>query len=130
MPRPTWLRQRAELLVAELDSLGLETTAFEAEEYVAHRLSAVAAQMRISEVSARRYVGDAQVQDVAREVAFRLVDERPGANALDMERDTRVAVRVLGHTIAGLAESGQVHLLAEDGFEAAKRARRSYVPGL
>ncbi len=81
--RTTWLQVHADQLLDALGEFGLSLPRQAAAGLLQDRVRAVAAQMRITEQSARRYFTDDTVQSMAREIAVSLVEERPGSAPLE-----------------------------------------------
>src|SRR2546430_17225125 len=77
-PRSTWLQVHADQLVDALGTFGLSLPQPTAAGLLQDRVRAVAAQLRITEQSARRYFTDDTVQEIAREVPAGPATERPG----------------------------------------------------
>jgi hypothetical protein len=76
-----------------------------AGELIQGRVTQVAGQMGITPATARRYLTDEAVRDLARTLVATVADEAPGADVLASPRTAAVPVPVLGRCIAGLAEA-------------------------
>jgi hypothetical protein len=87
-------------------------------ELVRQRLAAVATGLRISEQSARRYVDEESLRDLARQAALELAVEQPGADLHAQPRTIPVPLGTLGRTIAALAEAGHVRVTNADAVGA------------
>jgi len=74
----------------------------------------VAAHLRVTPATARRYLTDEAVRDLARMMAVTVADEAPGADVLAAPRTAAVPVPVLGRCIAGLAEAIVLRLAERD----------------
>jgi hypothetical protein len=117
-PRSTWLQVRAGLLLDALGEFGLSLPQQAAASLLQDRVRAVAAQLRITEQSARRYFTDDTVQDLAREIAVSLVEERPGSAPLEHPRTVRTPLATAGRTVAALAEAARLALVNADSHVA------------
>jgi hypothetical protein len=112
--RRTWLDGRVDVLLAALDEYGMSASAVSAAELIQERVQWVAAQMRVTPATARRYLTDEAVRDLARTMALTVADEAPGADLLASPRTAAVPVPVLGRCIAGLAEAIVLRLAERD----------------
>ena len=84
-------------------------------EPIRGRVTAVVTGMNIKEQSARRYLHEEALRDLAREVAVRLADEQPGANLHQLPRTIPMSPQGFGICIAALAEVGHFRDLNADG---------------
>ena len=112
-----------DVFVDELDGLGLTVSNEHAEAVVAGQLRNVSSTMGISELTARKYLAEDAVRELARDAAVCLADEHPGADTVALPRDTVLSMPLLGRTIAGLAEALRVHLANDSADIAANRIR-------
>lgn len=108
VPGRTWLDSRVDALVAELAGSGMHLDRQRAGELISDRVRAVAALMRVTERTARKYLDDEAVKDVARRMLFEFVDEQPGADLLEVPRTIPLALVLVGTIVAALAEAMQV----------------------
>ena len=83
----------------------------------------ISSTMGISELTARKYLAEDAVRELAREAAVSIADEQPGADTVALPRDTVVSMPLLGRTIAGLAEALRVHLANDSADVTANRIR-------
>ncbi len=111
--RGTWLDRSTDTFLDELHQLGLVVTRAQAASHIRGRLAWVSAALRVTEQSARRYVDDEVLRDLARSAAMELAEERPGVSLVGEERNIPVPMAILGRVIAGLAEAA--HLRSENG---------------
>ncbi len=79
-----------------------------AGELITDRVRAVAALMRVTEQTARKYLDDETVKDIARRMLFEFVDEQPGADLMKVPRAIPLALVLAGVIVAALAEAMQV----------------------
>lgn len=117
-PRVTWLQARAGMLRDALDELGLTIPQDAAEQLLRERVRAVAAQMHITEPSARRYLTEDTLRSIAEQIAVSLAEERPGSPPLQAPRTIRTPLAVAGRTVAGLAEAARLALVNQDAVQA------------
>jgi hypothetical protein len=105
MARHRWVDSRVQRLLDRLSRLSLSIDAGAAAEMINDRVDAVAAALRIGIASARRYVDDAAIDDLADRLADTVADELPGVDLLTEPRDETLDHSILGRTIEGLAEA-------------------------
>jgi hypothetical protein len=117
-PRRTWLERSTAVVIEELGVLGLVGGREQVAALVRERLGALAAGLRITERSARRYLGEEQLRGLAREVAVQFAEERPGADLLSQPRTVPVPLDTFGRTVAALAEAGHVRVANSDAVGA------------
>jgi hypothetical protein len=115
MPRETWLSKSRDVFCDQLAQLGLVLAREHATEIVKERVTAVAAALCITEQSARRYVTEELLRELARATAMSIVDERPGASLMAEPRTIPVSVATLSRTITALSESTRVRVQDHDG---------------
>lgn len=115
--RRTWLDGRVEVLLAALADYGMDASQVSAAELIQERVDWVATHMRISPASARKYLTDDTVRDLARTMVVSVADEAPGADVLASPRTAAVPVAVLGRTIAGLSEAIVVRLAEREDLD-------------
>ncbi len=72
----------------------------------------------ITEQSARGYLEEEDLRELAREAAVKLADEQPGANLYEQPRTIPVSLQTIGRIIAALAETAQVRVLNADAVGA------------
>lgn len=116
--RRTWMEHSTDVVLDELGAFGLVVARPRVAELVRQRLAAVAAGLGISEQSARRYVDEESLRDLARQAALELAIEQPGADLHDQPRTIPVPLGTLGRTIAALAEAGHVMVVNTDAVGA------------
>jgi hypothetical protein len=113
----TWLDGRVNVLLAALESYGMDTSRVSAAELIQERVQWVAAQMRVTAATARRYLTDEAMRDLARTLVVTIADEAPGADVLASPRTAAVPVPVLGRCIAGLSEAIMLRLAERDDLD-------------
>ena len=79
-----------------------------AGELITGQVRAVAALMAVTEATARSYLGDEIITDMARRMLFEVAGERPGADLLAAPRTVPLPLALVGVTVAALAEAMQV----------------------
>ena len=112
--RAGWIDGPVDVLLTALDELGMTASRRAAADLINERVSWVASQMGTSRTTARRYLTDDAVRQLARTLVFSLADETPGADILAADPDTTVPMALVGSTIAGLAEASRVRLNESD----------------
>jgi len=115
--RRAWLDSRVDVLLAALDEYGMEASRASAVALIQGRVQWVAAHMRVTPATARRYLTDEAVRDLARTVVVTVADEAPGADVLASPRTAAVPVPVLGRCIAGLSEAIMLRLAERDDLD-------------
>ena len=113
MPRRTWLDSKIDVFVEELAASGMHLDRQRAGELITGQVRAVATLMSITEASARTYLGEEIVKDMARRMLFEVAGERPGADLMEAPRTVRLPLALVGITVAALAEAMQVRAANE-----------------
>lgn len=113
MPRRTWLDQKVDALIEELAASGMDLDRQRAGELITDRVHAVAALMRVTAPTARKYLDDETVRDIARRMLFEFAAEQPGADLLEVPRTVAVPLAFVGIIVAALAEAMQVRAANE-----------------
>ena len=83
-------------------------------DLIRERIATVVSQLGISERSARRYMTEDALREIARRAAIELVDEQPGADLLGEPRTITVDIPIVGRTLAALAEAGHLRIDGQD----------------
>lgn len=113
VPRRTWLDHKVDALVEELAAAGMHLDRRRAGELITDRVRAVAALMRVTEPTARKYLDDETVRDMARRMLFEFAGEQPGADLMEAPRTVPLACVFVGIIVAALAEAMQVRAANE-----------------
>lgn len=113
VPRRTWLDGKVDVLVEELAASGMHLDRRHAGELITDRVRVVAALMRVTEATARKYLDEETVRDMARRMLFEFAGEQPGADLMEVPRTVRLARAFAGTVIAALAEAMQVRAANE-----------------
>jgi len=108
VPRHTWLDCKAGTLMEELAASGMCLDRQRAGELITGRVRAVAALMRVTEPTARKYLDDDTIKDMARGMLFEFGAEQPGADLLQAPRTIALPLVLAGRAVAALAEAMQV----------------------
>jgi len=108
MPRRTWVDGRVDVLLAELALHGMAVSRSSVAELITGRVHTMANQMQSTEATARRYLDDNAVRDLARTMVAAVAEEEPGADLLTVDRSTAMPLAAVGRCIAGLAEAAQL----------------------
>jgi hypothetical protein len=113
VPRRTWLDSKADVFLEELAASGMHLDRQRAGELITSQVHAVAAMMRVTEATARTYLHDEAVKEVARRMLFEVAGEQPGADLLEEPRTVPLPLALVGITVAALAEAMQVRAANE-----------------
>ena len=113
-PHRSWIEDSTDVLVDELGRFDLVASRTHVSELIRGRVTAVATGLNIKEQSARRYLHEEALRDLAREVAVKLADEQPGANLHQLPRTIPMSPQGFGICIAALAEVGHFRELNAD----------------
>lgn len=111
----SWLEQSIDVMADELHGLGLSAPRGELGGILQRTIAQVAKRMGISESSARRYLDDEHLRDLARQAAMQLAPEQPGADLHGLARTIPVSLKLLGRVVSALAEAARIRLLDGDG---------------
>ena len=113
MPRRTWLDSKIDVFLEELAASGMHLDRQRAGELITGQVRAVATLMRVTEATARTYLGDEIIKDMARRMLFEVAGERPGADLMEAPRTVPLSLALVGIAVAALAEAMQVRAANE-----------------
>ena len=113
MPRRTWLDSKIDVFLEELAASGMHLDRQRAGELITGQVRAVATLMRVTEATARTYLDDEIIKDMARRMLFQVAGERPGADLMEAPRTVPLPLALVGITVAALAEAMQVRAANE-----------------
>jgi hypothetical protein len=113
VPRRTWFDSKIDVFLEELAASGMHLDRQRAGELITGQVRAVATLMSITEATARTYLGDETIKDMARRMLFEVVSEQPGADLMQAPRTVPLPVALAGITVAALAEAMQVRAANE-----------------
>jgi len=113
VPRRTWLDSKIDVFLEELAASGAHLDRQRAGELITGQVRAVATLMRVTEATARTYLGDEIIKDMARRMLFEVAGERPGADLMEAPRTVPLPLALVGVTVAALAEAMQVRAANE-----------------
>ena len=113
MPRRTWLDSKIDVVLEDLAAYGMHLDRQRAAELITGQVRAVATLMRVTEATARSYLGDEIIRDMARRMLFEVAGERPGADLMEAPRTVPLPLALVGVTVAALAEAMQVRAANE-----------------
>ena len=113
MPRCTWLDNKIDVFLEELAASGMHLDRQRAGELITGQVRAVAALMRVTEATARTYIDDKTIKEMARRMLFEVAGERPGADLMEAPRTVSLPLALVGITVAALAEAMQVRAANE-----------------
>ena len=108
----TWLDGKIDVFLEELAASGMHLDRQRAGELITGQVRA-AALMRVTEATARSYLGDEIIKDMARRMLFEVAGERPGADLMEAPRTVPLPLALVGITVAALAEAMQVRAANE-----------------
>jgi hypothetical protein len=83
VPRRTWPDSKIDVFLEKLAASGMHLDRQRAGELIAGQVRAVATLMRVTEATARTYLGDEIIKDMARRMLFEVAGERPGAGRME-----------------------------------------------
>ena len=109
-----WIEAFVDVVVEELDHFDLVIGRAPVADLIRERIAIVVSQMGISEQSARQYMTEDALRELARHAAVELADEQPGANLFGQPRNIRVGIPTVGRTLAALAEAAHVRVDIRD----------------
>ena len=113
MPRRTWLDSKIDVFLEDLAASGMHLDRQRAGELITGQVRAVAALLRVTGATARTYLGDEVIKDMARRMLFEVAGERPGADLMEAPRTVPLSLALVGITVAALAEAMQVRAANE-----------------
>ena len=113
MPRRTWLDSKIDVFLEELAASGMHLDRQRAGELITGQVRAVATLLRVTEATARTYLDDEIIKDMARRMLFEVAGERPGADLMEAPRTVPLPLALVGITVAALAEAMQVRAANE-----------------
>jgi hypothetical protein len=113
LPRRTWPGSKIDVFLGELAASGRHLGRQRAGELIAGQVRAVATLMRVTDATARSYLGDEIIKDMARRMLFEVAGERPGADLMEAPRTVPLPLALAGITVAALAEAMQVRAANE-----------------
>ena len=113
MPRRRWLDGKIDVFLGELAASGMHLDRQRAGELIAGQVRAVATLMSVTEATARTYLGEEIIKDMARRMLFEVAGERPGADLMEAPRTVPLPLALVGVAVAALAEAMQVRAANE-----------------
>jgi hypothetical protein len=113
VPRRTWLDSKIDVLLEELAASGMHLDRQRAGELITGQVRAAATLLRVTETTARTYLDDEIIKDMARRMLFEVAGERPGADLMEAPRTVPLSRALVGLTVAALAEAMQVQAANE-----------------
>jgi hypothetical protein len=113
VPRRTWLDSKIDVFLEELAASGMHLDRQRAGELITGQVRAIATLMNVTEATARSYLGDEIIKDMARRMLFEIACERPGADLMEAPRTVPLPLALVGITVAALAEAMQIRAANE-----------------
>jgi hypothetical protein len=83
VPRRTWLDDKIDLFLEEPTASGMHLARQRAGELISGQVRAVAILMGVTETSARSYLDDEIIKDMARRMLFEVAGEQPSADLME-----------------------------------------------
>ena len=96
MPRRTWLDSKIDVFLEELAASGMRLDRQRAGELITGQVRAVATLMRVTEATARSYLGDETITDMARRMLFEVAGERLGADLMEAPWTVPLPLALMG----------------------------------
>jgi hypothetical protein len=113
VPRHTRLDSKIDVFLEELAASSMHLDRQRAGELITGRVRAVETLMRVTEATARSYLDDESIKDMARRMLFEVAGERPGADLMEAPRTVPLSLVLVGIIVAALAEAMQVRAANE-----------------
>ena len=101
------------MFLEELAASGMHLDRQRAGELITGQVRGVATLMSVTGATARTYIGDEIIKDMARRMLFEVAGERPGADVMEAPRTVPLPLALVGITVAALAEAMQVRAANE-----------------
>jgi hypothetical protein len=108
--RRTWIDQATDTYLDELAKYGLDAPREIVARELRGRLAAVAAGLGIGEQSAKVYLPEEIIRELAETAAVGLAGEQPGADMTAAPRNVPVPGATYGRTIAALAQAAKARV--------------------
>ncbi|WP_078345229.1 hypothetical protein [Mycobacteroides chelonae] len=102
--RTDFLQDRAQALVSLLHDRGLTMSLEACKVLIAERVEFVGQQLGVREGTARSYLNDEALGQLADVLADELIEECPGADLHELPRTASMPFAVVGRTVSALAE--------------------------
>jgi hypothetical protein len=112
--RRTWLDGRVDALLDALAEFDIEASRESVAALIQERVEWIAQNMRVTPLTARRYLTDEAVRDLAKTMVVSIADEAPGSDVLTSPRSAALPVSTLGRAVAALAEAVMLRLDERD----------------
>jgi hypothetical protein len=106
-PTTRWLHESAAALAKRVKERGMILTFETAEAFLAERHHTAAKELGVSERSARQFLDDDTLDELADHLVGTFADEEPGSNLFALPRTAHMTAASFGRLIAGLAETIQ-----------------------
>jgi hypothetical protein len=107
-----WIESLVDAVVDELSHFELVIERARVAVIIRERIAMVVCQSGISQQSARQYMTEDALRELARSAAVELADEQPGADLFGQPRTISVGIATIGRTVAALAEVAHVRQAA------------------
>ena len=113
VPRMTVADSKIDVFLEELAASGMHLDRQRAGELITGQVRAVATLMSVTRATARTYLGDEVIKDMARRMLFEVAGERPGPDLMEVPRTVPLPLALVGIAVAALAEAMQVRAANE-----------------
>jgi hypothetical protein len=101
VPRRRWPDSKIDVFPEELAASGMHLDRRREGELITGQVRAVATLMNVTEATARTYLGDEIITDMARRMLFEVVGERPGADLMEAPRTVPLPLALVGDNRRG-----------------------------
>lgn len=102
-----WLHESANALAKRVEERGMILPVETAEAFLAERHHTAATELGVGERSARQFLDDDMLDELADHLVGTFADEEPGSDLFTLPRTAHITVASFGRLIAGLAETIQ-----------------------
>ena len=109
-----WIGSLVDVFTDELGYFELEVGRTPVGELIREKIQRLSVKLGIFEQSARRYMTEEVLRDLARNAAVELADERPGADLFAQPRNISVGIGTIGRALAALSEAAHVRVANQD----------------
>jgi len=110
----SWIGSFVDVVTDELNHFELVVGRAPVADLIRERIAMVVSQLGMSEQSARQYMTEEALRELARGAAVELSDEQPGADLFGQPRTISVGIPTIGRIVAALAEVAHVRVDNQD----------------
>lgn len=109
-----WITSKARVLIEETSQLGMTLDQAAVAAVLSERLQMLAAGMRVTEMTARRYLDEEAIRSLARSLVVTFAAEQPGLDLAEADPDTGIDPELAAVAVTALSEAILVHLANPD----------------